>query len=80
MRLIDVDALKEKCFGKRGGLIHTSDVDNMPTIEIVRCRDCIYWHDIIPANLKGYQYCHAFRDMMPKGGYCHKAQRREGNE
>ncbi len=33
MRLIDADALKEKAFGKRGGLIHTSDVDAMPTIE-----------------------------------------------
>ena len=48
--------------------------------EIIRCRDCEYWHDVTPANLKGYQYCHAFRDMMPKDGYCHKAQRREVSE
>ena len=33
MRMIDADALKEKAFGKRGGLIHTSDIDAMPTIE-----------------------------------------------
>lgn len=33
MRLIDADALKEKAFGRRGGLIHTSDIDEMPTIE-----------------------------------------------
>ena len=33
MRLINADALKEKAFGKRGGLIHTSDIDEMPTIE-----------------------------------------------
>lgn len=32
-RLIDADALKEKAFGKRGGLIHTTDIDEMPTIE-----------------------------------------------
>ena len=48
--------------------------------EIIRCRDCEYWHDVTPVNLKGYQYCHAFRDMMPKDGYCHKAQRREVSE
>ena len=33
MRLIDADALKDRAFGKRGGLIHTSDIDAMPTIE-----------------------------------------------
>ena len=31
MRMIDADALKEKAFGRRGGLIHTSDIDDMPT-------------------------------------------------
>ena len=33
MRLIDADALKQKYFGRRGGLIHTSDIDNAPTID-----------------------------------------------
>lgn len=32
-RLIDADALKAKAFGRRGGLIHTADIDAMPTIE-----------------------------------------------
>ena len=32
-RLIDADALKEKAFGKRGGLIHTEDIDNAPTVQ-----------------------------------------------
>jgi len=32
-RLIDANALKAKAFGKRGGLIHTADIDAMPTIE-----------------------------------------------
>lgn len=32
-RLIDADELKKKAFGKRGGLIHTADIDAMPTIE-----------------------------------------------
>lgn len=42
-RLIDADALKAKAFGKRGGLIHTSDIDAMPTVDavpVVRCKDC----------------------------------------
>ena len=33
MRCIDADALKQKAFGKRRGLIHTSDIDAMPTVE-----------------------------------------------
>lgn len=33
MRAIDADELKNKAFGKRGGLIHTADIDAMPTIE-----------------------------------------------
>ena len=32
MRAIDADELKKKAFGKRGGLIHTADIDAMPTI------------------------------------------------
>ena len=35
MRLVDADALKEKAFGKRGGLIHTSDIDAAPTVDAV---------------------------------------------
>lgn len=34
MRLVDADALKAKAFGKRGGLIHTSDIDAMPTVDV----------------------------------------------
>jgi len=33
MRAIDADELKKKAFGKRGGLIHTADINAMPTIE-----------------------------------------------
>ena len=35
MRLVDADALKAKSFGKRGGLIHTSDIDALPTVDAV---------------------------------------------
>lgn len=79
MRLIDADTLKEKCFGKRGGLIHTSDVDNMPTIEIIRCEDCKFgkW-DIGDRGM----YCG--RRYVELGTYedffCAAAERREVNE
>jgi len=46
MRLVDADALKAKSFGKRGGLIHTSDVDAMPTVDavpVIRCKDCKHY-------------------------------------
>lgn len=36
MRLIDADEVKTKAFGKRGGLIHTSDIDNAPTVDHVK--------------------------------------------
>lgn len=35
MRLIDANALKEKAFGNRKGLLHTSDVDDAPTVEAI---------------------------------------------
>ena len=35
MRLIDAEALKAKTFGKRGGLVHTSDIDAAPTVDAI---------------------------------------------
>ena len=63
MRLIDADELKTKAFGKRGGLIHTSDIDHAPTVDPVkhgRWEDCsngwmcsLCKHDA----RKDYPYC-----------------------
>lgn len=52
MRLIDADALKEQAFGKRGGLIHTSDIDAMPTIEQPQTA-----HWVQKPNIYGVAYC-----------------------
>lgn len=41
MRLIDADALPRH--GQRGGLVHWKDIEDAPSIEIVRCQDCKYW-------------------------------------
>ena len=34
-RLIDADALKDKAFGGRKGLVHSSDIDAAPTIDAI---------------------------------------------
>lgn len=52
MRAIDADELKKKAFGKRGGLIHTADIDAMPTIEPDTCEGC-EWEFAF-----GYGECH----------------------
>lgn len=59
MRLVDADALKEKSFGKRGGLIHTSDIDDAPTVdavEVVRCKDCRFsdWYTAVDGKERCY--------------------------
>lgn len=83
MRLIDADALKEKCFGKRGGLIHTSDVDNMPTIEIIQCNDCRYWEPFPSSSAMPWLHeCYAriARLHTAADEFCSRAERREVSE
>ena len=63
MRMIDADALKEKAFGKRGGLIHTADIDSMPTIErktgkwIKKDCDLLYCSECDLPSLHPWPYC-----------------------
>lgn len=60
MRLVDADVLKAKAFGKRGGLIHMSDIDAMPTVDavpVVRCKDCRFSDWYTAVNGKRYCYC-----------------------
>lgn len=45
MRLIDADALLDKAFGDRKGLIHTSDVKDAPTVEAIPVRRA-HWTDV----------------------------------
>lgn len=35
MRLVDADALQDKAFGGRKGLVHSSDIDAAPTIDAI---------------------------------------------
>ena len=39
-RYIDADALPRH--GQRGGLVHWKDIEDAPSIDIVRCRECKY--------------------------------------
>lgn len=64
MRPIDADELKAKAFGKRGGLIHTSDIDDAPTVdavEVVRCEYC-KWGREASGNIE----CFADRNAPPE--------------
>ena len=51
MRLIDADAIKDKawkaeseaCFYALEDVVSVTDIDEAPSIDIVRCQDCKYW-------------------------------------
>ena len=41
MKLINADALPRH--GNRGGVVYWKDIENAPTVEVVRCKDCKYF-------------------------------------
>lgn len=42
-RWIDADTLIR--YGKRGTLVYWEDIENAPSIDIVRCGECKHWDD-----------------------------------
>ena len=40
-RLIDADALPRH--GQRGGIVHWKDIEDAPSIDIVRCKECKHY-------------------------------------
>lgn len=40
-RWIDADALPRH--GQRGGIVHWKDIEDAPSIDIVRCKECKHW-------------------------------------
>ena len=42
-RWINTDALIR--YGKRGTLVYWEDIEEAPSIDIVRCKECKYWHN-----------------------------------
>lgn len=47
---------------------------NVPSIDIVHCKDCKYWND-----WQAHTYCGRFDEygFMPSDGYCSYGERRE---
>ena len=53
-RYIDADAIKEKkwqaeseaCFYALEDVISVTDIDEAPSIDIVRCKECRYYHQM----------------------------------
>lgn len=83
MRLIDGDALKKKAFGKRGGLVHTSDIDAMPTVDavrVVRCKDCVFWLRDKGHSLNGECECACIDGWWLPEEYCACGERRDADE
>ena len=92
MRAIDGDALKEEIdyYIRESGWGETYNenealrwclefIDNQPTIEpeIVRCKECAnYDTDWTSEMVPDRHYCLVMDGMMPKDGFCHKAERR----
>lgn len=78
-KLIDADELKAKAFGKRGGLIHTSDIDDAPTVdavEVVRCKDCKHWYSDADTGMA----CEFTNMGQPDDGFCNWGERKDGEQ
>lgn len=67
-RYIDVDAIKDKawkaeseaCFYALEDVVSVTDIDEAPSIDIVRCRECKYFNE-------EYGSCHAYHWDLNQG-------------
>lgn len=74
MRLIDADKLKADFIGKRYGVQAIEYViDQQPTVEIVRCKDCRYYDAENHNCLDEMEYARIWNE----DDYCSFAERRE---
>lgn len=80
-RLIDANELLKKAFGKRYGLIHTSEINKMPTVDavpVVRCGFCKNWDDFpIDTIDPEYHLCKRLRTSFPAYGFCIYGERKD---
>ena len=71
-RYIDVEWLKGRVHnvtlanGALHGCIDKLDIHEAPSIDIVRCGECIYWKNSL---------CQAWHRVIPKDGYCSIGER-----
>jgi hypothetical protein len=92
MRLIDADKLKEfpirrDHYDKKHGNEHFINgietvleyADNLPTVDIVRCKDCKY-KDKWEANAYGYQWCGVSGlQVVEDISFCSYGERKDGD-
>ena len=86
MRLIDVDALKEKAFSDPDttmsgeALVYVQDIDEAPTVDavpVVRCRDCKHWDKFVGEEHRGF--CFAWKVDSYDEDFCSYGERKENN-
>lgn len=76
MRLIDADKLKADFIGNRYGVQAIEYViDQQPTVEVVRCKDCKYG-DPNGYGCKCYHYKLYETHEMSPNDFCSRAERR----
>lgn len=66
MRLIDADILPRH--GNRGGLVHWKDIEDAPTVDIVRCRDCRHWD--ANDSMGAFCWCDFSEDRRAPEDFC----------
>lgn len=75
-RYIDADTLKRH--GKRGGLVHWKDIEEAPSIDIVRCKECMF-SEVYQNDSSGVmgRFCEAFTQvrMVSDDDYCSYGER-----
>ena len=86
MRLIDADALKDKCYITingttigRNNYVMFHEIDDAPTIdaiEVVRCKDCIHYE----SDGGAFMVCRIDDMVVDDTDYCSYGERKEESE
>ena len=75
-RWIDADVLPRH--GQRGGLVHWKDIENAPSIDIVRCKECKWWIVAMDENNSDEDYLKCNMDKWTNADdFCSYVERRE---
>lgn len=71
-RYIDADRLMDYCHNMKDRTIDCNDIARLPSIDIVRCKDCKYWE-----GSQKYPYCRCsvIYDDMSADDYCSYGER-----
>ena len=80
-RYIDADAIKDKawkaeseaCFYALEDVVSVTDIDEAPSIDIVRCQDCKKSH--IDGKTTHYLWCVEWGRSTDVFGYCERGER-----